>query len=405
MSNVLPFPDAQWMRNCHRTEAGQLIANVHNAILASRSIFYKQFALDQMSMKIIKAGNGEQMTDVDVTLMQSTLQDNGFRRISLEIMWQTVGVLAQEWGYHPVKQYLEGLKWDGVSRIDNWTETYLGSPAETKEYSAAVGKMFLISMIARIYKPGCKVDHVPVLEGKQGLMKSSACKVLAGEWFSDSLPEISQGKECSQHLRGKWLIEIAEMHVMKKADANHLKSFVTRTEEKYRPPYGRSEVEEPRQCVFIGTTNQSTYLKDESGNRRFWPIVCTRINIHHLIKDRDQLIAEAIVMFKAGVKWWPDKDFEATYIKPQQDARYEPDVWEEAIATFLQTRVTTSISEIGSDCLHIEIGRRDKLIMSRIVAVLENLGWVRGERTKTGVPWILPEKPKIDPLDDDVLIF
>jgi predicted P-loop ATPase len=208
-------------------------------------------------------------------------------------------------------------------------------------------------------------------------MKSSACRVLGGEWFSDALPDVSAGKDVSQHLRGKWLIEVSEMHAMGRAETAQLKAFITRTTERYRPSYGRKEVFEPRQCVFIGTTNRDTYLRDETGGRRFWPIKAQKIDIDGLTRDRDQLFAEAVHLYHEGIHWWPDKDFERRHILPEQASRYEADIWEEAIEKFLEHKSKVRISDVAKDALYLDTPKLGTADQRRISAAMERLGWKR----------------------------
>ncbi|WP_327205884.1 virulence-associated E family protein [Rhizobium beringeri] len=322
------------------------------------------------------------VTDLDVSVVQDLLQHAGLRQIGREVVHQAVMHRAHECRFHPVRDWLNSLEWDGNNRLAYLFSEYFGS--EETPYAAEIGRMFIISMVARIYQPGCKADHLPVIEGRQGTMKSTACKVLGGEWFSDAMPEINSGKDASQHLRGKWLIEVAEMHAMNRAEATALKSFISRDTERYRPSYGRAEVIEPRQCVFIGSTNQNTYLRDPTGGRRFWPVKTGRINIDALRCDRDQLFAEGVARFKAGEPWWPDKDFEREHIEPQQAERYEADVWEDAIRAYIRDKSSVLVGEIARDALHFETNRIGKADQNRITAILGRIGWERRKKDWRG---------------------
>jgi hypothetical protein len=216
---------------------------------------------------------------------------------------------ARRNSFHPVREYLSGLVWDDRSRLDTWLSVYLGARADAR-YLAAVGRMFLISAVARIYAPGCQADHLLVLEGPQGICKSSAVRILAGEWFTDQIREFGT-KDAGLQLRGIWIVELSELAALTntRAEAERIKAFLTQRDEHLRVPYGRWPVRFPRSCVFIGTTNQTEYLKDESGGRRFWPVACQPViagewvDLKGLKRDRDQLWAEAVARYHNRESW------------------------------------------------------------------------------------------------------
>ena len=328
--------------------------------------------------------------DDDVTSLQEWLQRAGLEKIGKDVVHQAVDLRARERSFHPVLDYLHSLSWDGTPRLAMWLPVYLG--CEGDDYHQTIGRMFLVMMVARIFAPGCKADYMLVLEGPQGALKSTACQILAGEWFSDALPDIrSAGKDVAQHINGKWLIEVAEMSALDKAEASALKAFITRTTERYRPSYGRKEVIEPRQCVFAGTTNENVYLRDKTGGRRFWPVKVGKVDIEALIRDRDQLFAEAIELYRSGTRWWPDAKFELDIIAPAQEARYEPDAWEDCIETFLNSHSRVTVLQVARDSLNIATDRIGTADQRRISAALERLGWHRGKRTgASGARWWVP---------------
>jgi predicted P-loop ATPase len=391
--------EADWIALCQRDKNGKPLSNLANAMIALRNDqnLSQSFALDEMLqapmlMQILPGEPNPQnfkprpLTDHDVTRCQELLQLAGLKGIGKDVMHQAIDRRAVECKFHPVREFLNNLEWDGTKRIHKWLSTYLG--AECSPYTEAVGRMFLISMIAR------KADYMIVLEGPQGAKKSTACTILGGDWFSDSLPDVTGGKDVSQHLPGKWLIEIAEMSAMTKAETTQLKAFISRTEERYRPSYGRKEVKQPRQCVFIGTTNQSVYLRDETGARRFWPITIGKIDSDALLKDRDQLLAEAVHLYLQGEPWHPTGDFEQKYIRPEQDARFEVDVWEETIRAHLKLfkPKVLLLGDLLYDALGIAKEHRSTRNQRRATAILERLGWKRLKKDGDGnIPWGPPD--------------
>ncbi len=331
-------------------------------------------------------GHGPELNDAGAVRLRLLIHETYGFLPTQELFEQVLVDMAHANRFHPVRDYLDGLKWDGRGRLGIWLPYYLG--AEKSEYVESVGRAFFIALVARILNPGCKQDDMLILEGPQGALKSMACEAIAGNWFSDNLPDVRDSKDLSQHLQGKWLIEIGELSALGRAETTTLKAFITRRTERYRPSYGRREVIQPRQCVFVGTTNAECYLKDATGGRRFWPVKVNSIDLDALRADRDQLFAEAVHLFKAGANWWPDRDFEAKYIKPEQDARYVADPWQEKIAAYVENLSRVTIAMIAKDALSIEIPRVSMRDSYRIIDALTSLGWM--QKRSHGVGWYIP---------------
>lgn len=398
MKKKRPFiVHSNWLKECQRTEGGSIINNLHNVLVAlDGEPRFGVFSYDEMARTVLVqlAKRQRPLTDNDVTNLQDALQLSGLTKISKEPVQQAVDLYAERHSFHPVRNYLDSLKGkhDGKPRTCTFLPTYFG--AEPTPYHCAIGQMFLISMVKRIFKPGCQADYMLVLEGPQGQLKSTACKILGGRWFSDQLPDLRNDKDVSVHLRDRWLIEVSELHAYSKAEATHLKSFLTRRIEIFRPPYGRNTVHEPRQCVFIGTSNKDAYLRDETGGRRFWPVVCGHIDLAALEADRDQLFAEAVKLLFEDAPSYPDKDFEAEHIRPQQQARYERDEWIEPVGNWLKRTALEdrgiTIPVIAKEALNLPSDRLGMGEQKRIAAILHTLGWKpkRDERSRW---WARPD--------------
>jgi predicted P-loop ATPase len=327
------------------------------------------------------------------------------------VVSRSVIAVARDVRIHPVRDYLNGLVWDGVQRLDSWALTYLG--ADDTPLNRAFGALWAISAVARIMRPGAKVDHMLILEGPQGARKSTALKVLAGaDWFTDELAEIGS-KDAAQQMRGVWIIEIAELDAIGRAEVSRIKAFLSRTVDRYRPPYERYVIDVPRQCVFAGSVNPDTYLRDETGNRRFWPLRCGTIDLDALRQDRDQLWAEAVVRYHEGAIWWLQDPVLIAMADALQATRLQSDAWDDLIEHWLafeRRRVNrgyvgyddwqdeeveraapladVSVGEILEQAIGVEPGRWSRADQMRVTAWLKANGWSRHQvRTDSGRQW------------------
>jgi predicted P-loop ATPase len=291
--------------------------------------------------------------------------------------------------FDPICEYLDGLDWDGVDRIDEWLTTYLG--AEDTPLNRAIGRIALIAQVRRARQPGCKFDQIIVLEGKEGKNKSTALTVLAGgnENFSDQTILGRGDKEQQELLRGVWVYEIADLTNIARTEVESVKAFASRTHDRARPAYGHYLVALARRCVIWATTNNKEYLKSQTGNRRFWPIlvaVARPIDIESLKRDRDQLFAEAAHYEAMGASSvLPENLWDAAAI--EQEQRREADPWEDVLVhargTFTENedKETRAIEErissqdLLSKYLNIPIEKQVQSHLKRLSDVMGRLGW------------------------------
>jgi hypothetical protein len=290
---------------------------------------------------------------------------------------QVVDAVAQRKGYHPVRDYLNALKWDGKARIDKWLNNYMGVPIS--HYSMAVGAKFLISAIARVMQPGCKADNMLLLEGEQGIGKSSAARILAGDWFTDQLAELGT-KDFSMQLRGVWIAEMAELDILSRADQSKIKAVLTQQAERFRPPYGKRVVTAPRQCIFLGTGNRAEWMRDATGGRRYWPVECQpavgrMVDLQSLSRDRDQLWAEALHRYLSGELWWLTDEGIIDEAMAEQAARYEAHVWRDKIEAWLDDKESVSVAQVLADCLNKPADRWEQRDQNNVADCLRSLGW------------------------------
>ena len=387
-ATVQPQPKLMVQKN------GELRATLHNAIVTLEAVDRKKgLGIRRNEMTLRDQWRAGVIGDADLALIRVHIERAGMHCVGSELTAQAVRAVAERNPYHPARAYLASLTHDGTPRLDTWLTQYL--QVQDSPYVRAAGRAFLIAMIARVMKPGCKHDHVLVLRGKQGLRKSTACSILGGTWYGDNMPSIRDGgREAGLYLRGHWLIEMAELAPSRKAEQEDLKAFLTRASDEIRAPYARMADVVPRQCVFIGTSNEDAILKDATGGRRFWPVTVERqIDTDALARDRDQLFAEALAAFNAGEAWHLTPEAEAQAAEVQEAAR-EEDPWEQIIRDWLDSeeygggqRDAVTMREVLWQALDIPIPQQTVPAQRRAASILRMMGWSKERGSRGNKVW------------------
>jgi predicted P-loop ATPase len=413
LADIVAVEFGDWRTRILRNEEGRIIPCYENVALYLENstewngvLGYNEFTAGYFVLKPppapVTANAGSEIEDHFDTELVRWLERRKLM-VKPDLVRRVVDLIARRNSYHPVRDYLETLPaWDGVPRISTWLIDYCGvesSNSNPNGYAMAVGEKFLISAVKRIMHPGAKCDSMLVLEGRQGIGKSTVPRILAGdEWFSDQLADMGS-KDASLQLRGLWIVELSELDVLNRAELARAKAFLTQQIERFRLPYGRRVVQVPRQCVFVGTTNSDSWLKDETGGRRFWPVRCQRIDVEALRRDRNQLWAEVLHHFRSGATWWLDDAQIVQDAVEEQRKRYQADIWQEQIASWLESpraRIDGQgypVADLGSDtesvtlddilhhCIGKPLGMWTQSDKNRIAGCLTALGW---ERRKLG---------------------
>lgn len=411
------FADADVRERFRLDAKGRPVASVDNAVLILTAdprwagvIAYDQFAgaIVKRRKPPIPNGTGEWEDIDDAELRLWFCGQFGFEKLTKDDLYDAISIAARRASFHDVRGYLLGLTWDERPRVRHWLTAYLGA-AETP-YTQRAGEIWLVSAVARVLNPdptkGIKVDHVLILEGAQELGKSTALKALGGQFFTDAPFRLDNPTEAAMVIRGKWIIELAELDGLSRADTSAAKRFFSQTEDRYRPPYGRRVSTVPRQCVFSGTVNHlGDYLRDETGNRRYLPVHCTRADIAELEQDRDRIWAEAVALYRAGVTWWPSAA-ERPIFGLEQEARYQVDAWEQLIASYLafnpdvlrffgagdnEQGITTR--EILDKALKLDVAKWTRAEQTRIGNIMQRLGWPK-KRAASGLREYYYQRPE-----------
>lgn len=417
--------DRKWM-----VSRKMVIAILEKDPVLERILAYNELSNNVQSRELwpwAYAEVGDVTDAVDLLLGKYLTDTYGLPSIPRAALSEAIQTVAHTRRFHPIREYLQNLPVHtlGVDkkRIDNWLVHILGeSPKTLKpamlEYLQIVGRCWLLGMVNRVMNPGCKFDYCPVLEGVGGLRKSTMVEVLASSaFFSDTPFEVGKGKEAQEQVQGLWLYEIAELTHFSKAEVGAIKAFITSKVDRYRVAYGTTVGSFKRQCVLVGTTNENTYLRDRTGNRRFWPIpVKNMINTEWLVKYRDALFAEAYAMYLANTPYTPTPDQERRLFEPMQTSRLvETALMGELLHVLTRDPTASTSGQIVNNltsfvtlaqlvkALETDAYKSSQVQESAVRAWLTSEGWERKKKLVNGVRAWGYERPRNwpDVSDDD----
>ncbi|MEY8688339.1 MAG: VapE domain-containing protein [Leptothrix sp. (in: b-proteobacteria)] len=388
---------------------------------AAGVIGYNEFTNDLIKTRKTPWGTpAGEWQEVDELLMGEWLvREHWLPSMPRGTLEEAVRMVAFRHRFHPVRQYLQRLKWDGTKRLSTWLrrscleEDEWDDTAPLQRYLARVGTFFLMGMCQRVIEPGCKFDWMLILEGAQGMRKSTLLRVLAGDYFADTGLVLGD-KDSYQQLQGRWLYEFGELDSFGKAEVTKIKSFIASSSDYFRASFDRRAREYPRQLVFGGTTNEDHYLTDPTGNRRFWPVRVTRtIDIDWVQENRDQLFAEAMARLEAGARLYPTPEEERELFVPQQQNRAVENAIEAAVTRYLydedqkpgvhgingafvnEISLVELLGRIGIGIEKLGPGRFHE---KQAAAALRRLGWIEGRSSRPGRPRVYKR-----PADDQAM--
>ena len=321
-------------------------------------------------------------TDADESRVLLWMQENGIY-CGPEAVRSALEVVIDDMPFHPIRDFLSGTKWDGRARL-NLAPTYYFGVKPIFDYTEHVFAKWMISAVARVFQPGCMAKYCLILEGPQDLKKSMALDVLGNPWFTDDVAQLGT-KDSQMQVGNAWIVELAELDSINRADINAIKAFISRRVDRFRRPFGRHVIAQERQCVLAGTVNPMSdgYFKDETGNVQFWPLACTAIDIAALRNDRTQLWAEAVHRYRADEAWWLDDEMHAV-AGAEQEKRLSEEVWQPIIDGYLRDQPPrngerwVTLYEVMRHGVGIETAQMKNVAdQKRVAGCLRKAGWTR----------------------------